>query len=63
MRPDPLLDPKKLPTYLMISVAISISVGAIVWQVSGREWLALATAVFLFVADYIGLKMLLGRDD
>ena len=63
MRRDPLLDPKKLPTYLLVSAVISVSVGAIVWQVSGRAGLALATVVFLFIADYWGLRKLMGRDD
>lgn len=47
----------------MLSAVLSIAVGLIVWQLSHREGLALATTLFLFVADYIGLKKLLGGDD
>jgi hypothetical protein len=63
MRPDPLLDPSKFPTYLLLSVAVSAAIGLIIWRVSGNPWLAGATGVFLFAGDYVGLKWLLGRDD
>jgi hypothetical protein len=62
MRPDNLLDPEKFPTYLLLSAAVSVAIGLIVWQASGKLWLSIATGVFLFIADVIGLKMLIGRD-
>jgi hypothetical protein len=62
MRPDPLLDPEKLPRYLVLSALVSAAFGLIIWQVSDREGLAVAAAFFLFAADYIGLKKLMDRD-
>lgn len=60
MRPD-LLDPQKFPLYVLLSALVALAIGVIIYQSSGRQWLSIATGLFLFIADVISLWMLMGR--
>jgi len=63
MANHPLLDPEKLPMLMALSAIAALAIGMIVFRFTHNFQLALAIGLFLVVADYIGLKYLMGRDD
>lgn len=55
----PILDPKKMPVYMGLSVIAAMAVGMIVHRFSGDLELSTLTAIFLVVSDYLALRWLL----
>ncbi len=58
-----LLDPDKLPLLMGMSVVASLAIGMIVYNVTDDWELAALIALFLIIADYIGLTFLMKRRD
>ncbi|MBY0355164.1 MAG: hypothetical protein K2Q12_05480 [Rickettsiales bacterium] len=56
------LDPQRFPTYVFLALVVAISIGMIVFQFSGRLWLSMTTAAFLFIVDVVMLRRMMGRD-
>ena len=57
------LSPENFPKLMLMSAIVALAVGMIIYNVTGNLVLSVAVGVFLVVADYIGIKMLLGKDD
>ena len=48
---------------MLMSAIVALAVGMIIYNVTGNLVLSVSEGIFLVVADYIGIKMLLGKDD
>lgn len=63
MDPNNLLSPENFPKLMFLSALVGVAFAALVYNFTRNIEISIATGAFLVVADYLGLKMLLGKDD
>lgn len=63
MDPNNLLSPENMPKLMFLSAIVAVAFAALIYNFTHNIEISIATGVFLIVADYLGLKMLLGKDD
>ncbi|MFO1241861.1 MAG: hypothetical protein U1E36_01455 [Rickettsiales bacterium] len=57
------LSPDNFPKLMLMSALVSLAIGMIIYNVTENMIVSVSVGIFLVVADYIGIKMLLGNDD
>lgn len=57
------LDPDNFPKLMFMSALVALAVGMILYNFTENLVLSVSVGIFLVVADYIGIKMLIGKDE
>lgn len=56
------LDPENFSKLMFMSALVALAIGMILYNFTENLVLSVSVGIFLVVADYIGIKMLIGKD-